>query len=321
MSFLRRPPRPKPAPGRQPETTRPRRAVVAGEQPTIAVMTMVRDEGPALRRWVEYYAGQVGLENLIVLDDNSSDGSTEGLECTVHHLPELPGRAGFENARMGLVSGIAQGLLWVYDFVAFVDADEFLVADPEKFRDLRQFIAERGDARVIAPMALNVVHCTAVEADLDPTRPIMDQRSYAKFVPLMCKPAIKSVPAAWRESSHGILAPYTVDPELFMLHLKFADRNVLRDMAEKRNAMVLADGRASGSSWAKGGDEMAELLDSFVSGIDLDTVEEFGRAKVQFSEMVVAEEGGLYRAPKQGQIQAMQQRRLWRIPRRLQGLL
>lgn len=321
MSFLRRALKPKSAPNGPQASARPRRATRSGEQPTIAVITMARDEGPALRRWVDYYAGQVGLENIIVFDDNSADGSTENLGCTVHRLPELPGRAGFENARMGLVSGIAQGLLWVYDFVAFVDADEFLVADPDKFRDLRHFIAERREASVIAPMALNVVHCAAVEADLDLARPILEQRSFAKFVPLMCKPAIKSVPADWRESSHGIMAPYAVDPELFLLHLKFADRNVLREMAHKRNAMVQTDGRASGSSWAKDGDEMAELLDSFVAGVDLETVEEFGRSKVKLAEMVVAEEGGLYRAPRQGQIQAMQQRRLWRIPRRLQGLL
>jgi hypothetical protein len=319
MSFLRRPPKPKSAPGGQTTPTRRRRATRSGEQPTI--ITMARDEGPALRRWVDYYGTQVGLDNVIVLDDNSVDGSTENLGCTVHHLPELPGRAGFENARMGLVSGIAQGLLWVYDFVAFVDADEFLIADPDKFRDLLHFIAERREASVIAPMALNLVHCTAVEPDLDPDRPILDQRSFAKFVPLMCKPAIKSVAAEWRESSHGIMAPYAVDPELFLLHLKFADRNVLREMAHKRNAMVQADGRASGSSWAKGGDEMAELLDSFVADVDLDTVEEFGRSKVKLADMVVAEEGGLFRAPRQGQIQAMQQRRLWRIPRRLQGKL
>ena len=87
--------------------------------PRVLVMTMVRDEAEMLPRWLRHYAGQVGMENLIVLDDNSTDGSTDGLECTVHRLPPLPGDR-FERTRMDLLSGLAQGFLSVYDYAVFV---------------------------------------------------------------------------------------------------------------------------------------------------------------------------------------------------------
>ena len=100
--------------------------------PTVAVLTMARDEGPLLRVWAEHHARLVGAGNVLILDDSTSDGSTDALGdlgCTLHRLPTFRGER-FEGARMQLVSGIAQGLLAVYDYVVFVDADEFLVVDP-----------------------------------------------------------------------------------------------------------------------------------------------------------------------------------------------
>ena len=47
--------------------------------PTMAAITMARDEGPMLRRWVDHYGRELGADNLVVIDDNTSDGSTDGL--------------------------------------------------------------------------------------------------------------------------------------------------------------------------------------------------------------------------------------------------
>ena len=103
-------------------------------KPEVAVITMARDEGELLPLWVSHYARHVGIDNLVVLDDNSVDGSTEGLGCTVHRVPELKGGLAFEPVRMRLMNGLAAGLLAVYDYVVFVDVDEFLVTDPASTR-------------------------------------------------------------------------------------------------------------------------------------------------------------------------------------------
>jgi hypothetical protein len=137
----------------------------------------------------------------------------------------------------------------------------------------------------------------------------------------MCKPAIKRVPAEWTAASHGIRTPYQVDPELFMIHLKFYDRDALRRTADHRRSMVEADGRAAGSSWAKGGDAMVQVLDRSVAGVDPDDVPEFDPASVDLAGLVYRDDKDGYRTMKVGQIRAMDSQPLVRIPERLWGLV
>lgn len=286
--------------------------------PSVAVLTMTRDEGGMLDRWVRHYGHHVGVENLIVLDDNSVDGSTDDLQCTVHRLPTLPGDRDYEVARMELASGFARGLLACYDLVAFVDVDEFLVPDPRRYDRLVDLLADRPDTQVVAGMALNVVHHVRVEGDLDPALPVLGQRRFAKFVPLMCKPSVKRVPAQWRFATHGIMAPFTVDPDLFMVHLKYYDRAASRQVAEHRRRMVDTDGRAARSSWAVGGADMDAMLERFVGDGDPGEVPEFEAAAVDLGS-VVRREGDAYRTSRPGQVKAMETLPLVRVPERLHG--
>ncbi len=285
--------------------------------PEVAVMTMVRDEAVMLPRWVAHYAHQVGMRNLLVLDDNSADGSTTGLPCTVLQIPELPGD-GYERTRMRLVSGLARGLLAAYDYVVFVDADEFLVADPRRHADLPSFLATRSED-VLAPVALNVMHAAGVEGPLQPDRPVLGQRSFVKFTQIMCKPAVKRVPAPWQRASHGIDVPFRVDPELFMVHLKFADRELLARSAAHRAALVAADGRGEGSNWSRGG-ELVEALDRASAGVGREPVPEFDLAEVDLGA-VVQRRDGCHRAVGPGQVQALEMMPPRRVPSSLLGVL
>ena len=293
--------------------------VPPGDLPTVAVLTMARDEADMLPRWVRHYSEQVGVENLVVLDDNSTDGSTDDLGCTVHRLPPLPG-SGFEGTRMQLLSGLARGFLAVYDFVVFVDVDEFLVADPTRHHDLRSFLATRRDRDILAPMALNVLHVPELEGPLRADEPILGQRRFAKFVPIMCKPSVKQVPAGWRWASHGIKAPFEVDPELYMVHMKFADRDALQRVSAHRKALVDADGRASESSWARGPDDILGAFDRAVAAADPAHAPEFDPATIDLTTIVQPQDGW-YRATGAGQVRAMEQMPLRRVPSSMLGML
>ncbi|HET7736179.1 MAG TPA: glycosyltransferase family 2 protein [Nocardioidaceae bacterium] len=283
------------------------------------VMTVARDEAVMLPRWVEHYGRHVGFENLVVFDDNTTDGSTDDLPCTVHRLPRLDTeRTPFEKARMRLLNGAANGFLGWYDAVVFTDVDEFLVPDPTRYGGLGDFLEARPDKAVLAPLALNVVQAPD-EAALDPSRPVLEQRRFAKFVPLMCKPSIKRSQARWTNASHGIVVPFAVDPELFMLHLKFADRDNLRRSSDNRRAGVDDDKRPGRSSWGGGGDEMLTVLDQAVD-TDLAGAPEFDPAAVDLAGLVVRH-GEEYRTLKQGQVRTTRDSPLVRIPARLQGAL
>lgn len=311
MRLLRREARPAPASRPQAPAPFAPRTV----PPRVAVLTMARDEGPMLRRWVEHHAGLVGIDSLLVLDDQSVDGSTDDLGCTVHRLPPLDGE-GFELTRMRLASTLAEALLLVHDYVAFLDADEFLVTSPA-FDTLGDLLAARGYPEIVGTVGLNVVQVPG-EQPLDLTRPFLDQRGYAIFTPLMCKPALKRVAAPWVQASHGIAAPYAIDPDLFLVHLKFADRDRLAAMAGRRNAAFQADGRAAKSSWSRPADDLVGALDAAVTGLDLAALPTFDPAAAGL-DALIGEEDGVWRPPRQGQLRALKENPVEALPSSLRG--
>jgi hypothetical protein len=267
--------------------------------------------------WVAHYARQVGLDNLFIIDDGSTDSSTDSLGCTVLRLPPLPGRAGFERARMRLVSGIAKGLLVPYDYVVFVDADEFIVPDPAKYDGLPHFLEAQHRPEVVGVTALNMVHLPQVEAPLDLSRPVLEQRTFAKFTPLMCKPSVKRAPAAWAASSHGIRMPYSVDPDLLMFHLKFADRDRLATVSASRHAANQRDGRAGRSTWSRSSPDLIAAFDDVVAGVDPAAIPQFAPTAADVD--LVEDHEGVHRTPRQGQLQALEQQPFVRVPPQFRG--
>jgi len=286
--------------------------------PNVAVITMARDEGTMLRRWVEHYSREVGAEHLVVVDDNSSDGSTDDLPCPVLRIPPLTKKS-FEPARMGLLGGLSAGLLEAYDAAIFCDVDEFIVADPKVHESLRHFVAARPGRQAVGVMGLNVVHDIAQEPPLVEGEPILGQRSLAKFLPLMCKPSLKWEPANWALASHGIKCPFEVDPELFMFHMKFADRDHLKAVADHRHEMFRTDGRAARTSWERSGGDMVNLLDEITADIDHDAIKPFGPPLKKLPSIVEQSAPDTWRAVGGGQVQAMRNRPLVRVPDRFLG--
>jgi hypothetical protein len=286
--------------------------------PSVVVITMARDEGTMLRRWVDHYAREVGVDNLVVVDDNSSDGSTDDLPCPVLRIPPLTKKS-FEPARMGLLGGLSAGLLEAYDAAIFCDVDEFIIADPQQHESLRHFVAARPDRQAVGVMGLNDVHDVAREPALVDDQPILGQRQLAKFLPLMCKPSLKWEPANWALASHGIKCPFEVDPELFMFHMKFADRDHLKAVADHRHEMFTTDGRAARTSWERSGGDMVDLLDEITADIGHDTIKPFGPPRERLAKIVEQSAPDVWRAVGGGQVQAMRNRPFVRVPERFLG--
>ena len=302
-----------------------RRASAAPEtgatRPTVAAITMVRDERAMLPRWVRHYAAQCGgPQHLLVIDDNSTDGSTDDLPCPVVRIPPLT-KGHFEPSRLALLSKFAAGLLEAYDAVLFADADEFLLADPDRYASLVDLVADRPDTPVLGAMGINLVHHLGHEGPLDPERPLLDQRRLAKFVPLMCKPALKRVPAPWTAASHGVKGtPYAIDPDLYMFHAKFADRDALRAAADHRRRMVELDGRAHRTNWKFGGDAMVDLLDTIAAEAEPERLKPFAPPK-KLLDTIVRQEGQTFRARGERQVPAMRKRPFTLVPERFAGLV
>jgi glycosyl transferase family 2 len=282
-------------------------------------MTMTRDEADMLPRWVAYYGRQFGNENLFVIDDGTTDGSTDSLPCTVLHIPPEPWKESWMQTRIDLVNGLSRGLLACFDVVIFTDVDEFLVPDPARYDDLPAFLAARADRDVVAPVAVNLVHRVGVEPPFDVSRPVLAQRGYVKVVPVMCKPLIKRIAAPWMMGFHGIRSPYTIDPELLMVHLKYYDVEALVDVAEARRELHENHGRgAAASSWSLGAVEIQRQLHGWVEKAGDGPLPQFEPAAVDVSAVVRRLPNGFFRSTGR-QLPAMEKNPLLALPDRFRS--
>lgn len=285
--------------------------------PRVAALTVVRDEAAMLPRWLGYYGAQLGLENLVVVDDRSTDGSTDDLPCRVIRHDGFPeGR--FEKARMALASRLGAELLRSHDAVIFTDADEFLLADPDRYDGLLDFVSARPELNVAAGLGLNIVHHLDHESALRADKPVLGQRRFAKFVRRISKPSLKRVDAPWVRASHGIRAPYAPDRGLLMVHLKFADLDLMRRTANLRHAVRVSSGLTERSAWAKSGDEIAAEFHSFVNGGP--EVPEFDAERVDPLRLV-SERDGVWLARGARQLRVMAKGALLRVPSRYYGMV
>jgi hypothetical protein len=285
-------------------------------------ITMARDEAELLPRWVRYYGEQLGLENLIVLDDGTTDGSTERLPCTSFRLPPQPWRGAWGKTRRTLANALSRGLLTCYDFVIFTDVDEFLVPDPLQYGGLLDYLSAFSSRQVIAPVALNVLHDARTEPALDATRLVLEQRRYVKFAPGMCKPCIKSIPAEWQLAFHGIRYPFQVSPDLWMVHLKFADMETAARVARHRHALYENENRGSSlSAWRLRGDEVVARLNSWVAESGVAETVDFDPNELDLDAVVKPEGNGFYRTSRLPQTDAMELYPLRCLPRRFSACL
>lgn len=294
-----------------------------GESLRVAAITFCRDEGRMLPLWIGYYGAQFGVDNLYVVDDNSEDGSTDDLPCDVLHIPSIRGGK-FNSTRMAMVGNLGRSLLQVYDVLLFCDTDEFIVPDPDRYAGLSSYVEAQDAAGInaVGSLGFNVVHAVDSEPPLDLGRPLLGQRRLAKFLPLMCKPAIKWVPAHWSDGTHGVRTPYRVDPDLWMFHMKFADRDLLQEAADHRKRMVDADGRSRDTQWRQGGDVLVDQLVRVTTGVDPGEVADFvPPTGAALDKLVIEDPRGNYRAPRGSQMKLMENRPLVRIPERFHGVV
>ncbi len=287
--------------------------------PTVAALTVVKDEARMLPLWLSHYGERLGLDHLVVLDDDSTDGCIDGVAqrtgAEVRHL-RLPGGAAFERARIAAANRAAEDLLERFDWVVFTDADELLVVDPRRHDSYRHLLAS-ATAPVLAPIGLNVVHRPRGEPDLDLSVPILGQRRFAYLAQIMSKPGSKRVPAGWRLASHGITTRYEVRRDLFCVHLKFADRALLQSTSAHRRALNESDGRGGGT-WRK--DDVAHRFRRQMRETDFGGAAVFDPDAVDLDALCVSTQGGaVWRSPQSSQMADLRGSPVLRLPRWLRG--
>jgi Glycosyl transferase family 2 len=250
------------------ERRHPKIEPIKGGKANVIAMTMVYNEGDALERWLRHYGRHVGERNLLVIDDGSDDGSTEdiGLAGRV----SVPRRLADDGERADFVSDLQRALLRYYDAVIYTDCDEFLVPDPRRFANLREYV-DQTTAECVRPVAFNIIHIRDKESEIDKDRPILDQRAYCQFFTPECKPSLAKAPTRYQAGFHNSDKKVLLDPELLLVHSKLADFSAaLARLALTRN--LRWSDRAIRAGW--GNHSRAE--DNILIG-SFDTAERFLR--------------------------------------------
>ncbi|MFZ4099758.1 MAG: glycosyltransferase family 92 protein [Chlamydiia bacterium] len=121
---------------------------------TIAIATMIRNETPYLKEWVEYHR-LLGVSKFWLFDNNSSDHPewllNEEIASGLIEILPLPSRHPchvFPTSDQRDAYHIANGKAFgVFDWIAFIDVDEFIV--PMRDRGLPECLARYTDAGAI----------------------------------------------------------------------------------------------------------------------------------------------------------------------------
>lgn len=117
------------------------------------------------------------------------------------------------NKRLGELYGKRQ-------MVVFTDLDEYLVPDPEKYRDLGDYL-NKVKHPVVKTTGYNIIEMPG-DTSLDPSRKITDQRSMWQRDLMYDKPLISTVPIRYSRGFHACNKEAFVDAKLYLFHLRDA---------------------------------------------------------------------------------------------------
>ncbi|MBR4809246.1 MAG: glycosyltransferase family 92 protein [Bacteroidales bacterium] len=217
-------------------------------QKRIAALTMVRDGGHFLARWVDYYGGLLGKDNLYVFFDGQDQVPPECTAgCRVTVVPRVEGGvAASDRGRAAILSDCACRLLDRYDFVVGTDVDEFIVPDPSTGLTLPQYLCllDTGGRRSFSPLGLDVVQKIDAEDGLDASKGLLEQRSYGLISTRYTKSSILCGKVEWGSGFHRARGcNLHILKDLYLFHFGCADASGVLSK--------IADGDLASRGWSR----------------------------------------------------------------------
>jgi len=187
-------------------------------RPRIAVVTDSLSPDFYFPLWYRYYAEQFGARSINLITVAGHAGAFAGYQFG--SLRETPSSYD-DNDRLAAAGQLVADLLETHDWVVRVDTDEFIIAEPERYGNLVDYISTLKLPYVSARGFDVFQH--GEEGPLDLDRPILgEQRNYAFALTAMNKTCITSQPLSWDRGFHMTQHPPVFD-EIYLFHLKRAD--------------------------------------------------------------------------------------------------
>lgn len=210
-----------------------------------AVVTIVHNEPVFLPLWLRYYSRCFRAEDIYVLDNESTDGSTDGSGFV--RIPVAHDRVD-HTWMVRTVEGLQCELLERYDAVLVTDVDEIVIPVPE-LGTLGDYL-DRFDEEWVNCLGYELIHLRDREPPLRLERPILDQRGHWFYNDGYNKAALATVPLTWKVGFHGRADQHVnLDPDLRLLHLHRMDYELCRGRHRTRRGRRWADEDAA-RGWA-----------------------------------------------------------------------
>jgi len=114
---------------------------------------------------------------------------------------------------------IMRYLLMFYDYVLCIDADEILVPDPRKYKNIKDYV-EKNQKKILYSTGYEIIG-KKKDKPIDFEKPILQQRSEWVKLKNFYKPVLSTVPIRkmYSDYNNSTLA----DPELYLIHLNRID--------------------------------------------------------------------------------------------------
>ena len=186
------------------------------------MITIVHNESVFLPIWLDYYSRSFAPQDIYVLDNETTDGSTDRRGFVripvAHDEVDHPWM-------VETVQDLQHELLDRYEMVLVTDVDEIVIPHP-RAGTLREYL-DRFDEEWVNCLGYELLHMRDSEPALQLDRPILDQRHHWFHNDGYDKAALATVPMRWRPGFHGREdVQFNLDPDLRMVHLHRMDYEI-----------------------------------------------------------------------------------------------
>ncbi|MDR1653691.1 MAG: glycosyltransferase family 2 protein [Prevotellaceae bacterium] len=207
----------------------------------IAVITMARNDEFFLNKWITYYGGQFGEENLyIYLDGEDQPVPARAQRANVIHVRRIAEQVvKAEKRRLEFLSKRAAELLNDYDLIIGTDADEFLAVDPNCGKSLAEYLSRKKITSSLSALGIDVGQNTNCEPQLTENQLFLQQRTYAFLSPRYTKPSIIAKPLRWGSGFHRIKGHnFRIDKNMYLFHFGCVDYQMIMQRLNDKDRMA-----------------------------------------------------------------------------------
>jgi hypothetical protein len=187
-----------------------------------AALTIVHNEPVFFPIWLRYYSRFFDPDDIYVLDNDTTDGSTAGGGFV--RIPVAHDRVD----HIWMVRTVEEHqheLLDRYDVVLVTDVDEIVAPFPAS-GTLGDYI-DRFEEEFVNCLGYELIHLVDREGPFDPSMKVLDQRGYWFAIDLYDKPALATKPMRWTPGFHrGEDLSMRPEPDLYMIHLHRMDYEI-----------------------------------------------------------------------------------------------